>query len=384
MTTRQQQAAAEQEWMVGHRRHLHRQPEVGIDLPDTHAHVARTLTDLGLEVESHPAAGVTARIPGSHPDGVVSVLRADLDALPVTERTGLPFASERAGAMHACGHDLHTAMLLGAAKVLTQVPPRRDTVLVFQPGEESDRGALAVLAHDTLDLPGPATAFALHVHATAAPGEILWRPGVFMAFGDWFRVDLTGPGGHASQPHLVGNPVDASGELTAALRLAVAELSRDEPVVATVTESRIGNTVNVIASSGRLRGTLRSLSPGSRTALIDRMRAIAADVARNHRLGVEVTVVEGYPAVVNDAAFTSRLVERLTTSGEAQRLVSMPEPSMVIEDFAYFLHRWPGAMVYLGARGEGNTSFNHADDVVYDESVLSLGAALHLFAADGI
>lgn len=379
MRDRLAEAAAEQEWMVAHRRHLHRHPEVGIELPETHAYVARTLTDLGLDVESRPAAGVTARVTGTEPDGVVSILRADLDALPVTERTGLPFASEAPGAMHACGHDLHTAMLLGAAKVLTNHPPRRDTVLVFQPGEESDRGALAVLPHASLDLT-QATAFALHVHATADPGTVLWRPDVFMAFGDWFTIELAGPGGHASQPHLVGNPIDAAGEITAEIRRVTAELS--EAVVATVTESRIGNTVNVIPSSGRLRGTLRSLSPESRSTLMERMRQIVAGVARAHGLQGDLTIHEGYPAVVNDAAFTRRLVERLEQTGGLS-VARMAQPSMVIEDFAYFLQRWPGAMVYLGARGASNTSFNHADDVVYDESVLTIGAALHLMAADG-
>ncbi|WP_344257420.1 M20 family metallopeptidase [Terrabacter carboxydivorans] len=368
--------------MVTHRRHLHRHPEVGIELPDTHAYVARTLTDLGLDVETHPAAGVTARVTGTDPNGVVSILRADLDALPVTERTGLDFASETPGAMHACGHDLHTAMLLGAAKVLADHPPRRDTVLVFQPGEESDRGALAVLQHASLDL-AAATAFALHVHATADPGTVLCRPDVFMAFGDWFTIELAGPGGHASQPHLVGNPIDAAGEITAELRRVTAELSDSELVVATVTESRIGNTVNVIPSSGRLRGTIRSLSPQSRSSLIDRMHQIVADVARALELQGDLTIHEGYPAVVNDAAFTGRLVEQLEQL-DGLSVARMTEPSMVIEDFAYFLQRWPGAMVYLGARGAGNTSFNHADDVVYDESVLTIGAALQLLVADGL
>ncbi|GAA2502433.1 M20 family metallopeptidase [Terrabacter carboxydivorans] len=382
MNDRFAQAAAQQDWMVTHRRHLHRHPEVGIELPDTHAYVARTLTDLGLDVETHPAAGVTARVTGTDPNGVVSILRADLDALPVTERTGLDFASETPGAMHACGHDLHTAMLLGAAKVLADHPPRRDTVLVFQPGEESDRGALAVLQHASLDL-AAATAFALHVHATADPGTVLCRPDVFMAFGDWFTIELAGPGGHASQPHLVGNPIDAAGEITAELRRVTAELSDSELVVATVTESRIGNTVNVIPSSGRLRGTIRSLSPQSRSSLIDRMHQIVADVARALELQGDLTIHEGYPAVVNDAAFTGRLVEQLEQL-DGLSVARMTEPSMVIEDFAYFLQRWPGAMVYLGARGAGNTSFNHADDVVYDESVLTIGAALQLLVADGL
>jgi len=377
------QALGVQEWMVHHRRHLHQHPEVGLDLPQTHDYVASVLRDLGYEVEVHRAAGVTARVAGSAPDGTVSVLRADMDALPVTERVELSFRSLHEGAMHACGHDLHMAMLLGAAQVLADHPPRRDTVLAFQPGEEADRGALPLLEHTNLGFAGPATAFAVHVHALAPPGTILVRPGVFMAYGDWFTIELAGPGGHASQPHLVGNPVEAAGEITLRLRDCVAEVGRGEAVVATVTESRSGNTVNVIPAEGRLRGTLRTLTPQTRTALIGAMHTLVAHVAEQHRLTGRLTIHEGYPAVVNDAGFINRISTHLGQTELADQVTPMPDPSMVIEDFAYFLHRSPGAMVYLGACGPGNTSFNHADDVTYDESALAVGAALHLMAADG-
>ncbi len=384
MSIRVEQALAVQEWMVTLRRELHQHPEVGLQLPRTHRRIEAVLRDLGYEVETHPGAGVTARVPGTAPDGVVSVLRSDMDALPVEERTGLPFRSTEPGAMHACGHDLHMAMLLGAAKVLAQAPPRRDTVLVFQPGEESDRGALAVLRHDNLNFPEAATAFAVHVHALAQPGAILCRPGVFMSFGDWFTVELQGPGGHASRPDLVGNPVEAGAEIATGLRLVAAQVGKDEHVVATPTESLIGNTVNVIPATGRIRGTIRTLSTRNRDALIEGMHHLVAEVAGRHELTGKLTIHEGYPAVVNDPDFMRRFERRVGETELAEQLTPMPEPSMVIEDFAYFLHRWPGAMVYLGARGQENTSFNHADDVVYDENVLAVGAALHLLAADRI
>jgi len=384
MTARIHQARAVQEWMIGHRRELHQHPEVGLELPRTHDYIIAVLNDLGHVSESHTAAGVTVRIPGSAPDGIVSVLRADMDALPVTERTDLPFRSTAAGAMHACGHDLHMAMLLGAARVLTENPPKRDTVLAFQPGEESDRGALSTLEHANLTFPGAATAFAVHVHALAAPGSILCRPGVFMSYGDWFTIELGGPGGHASQPDLVGNPIEAASEITIRLRQLVREIGAAERVVATVTESRIGNTVNVIPSTGSLRGTLRTLTAETRESLIQGMHDLVGEVATGHRLTGELTIHVGYPAVVNHPDVVNRLRDQLRQTELADKVVPMPEPSMVIEDFAYFLQRWPGAMVYLGAQAAGNSSFNHADDVVYDESALAVGAALHLMASDGI
>jgi amidohydrolase len=374
------QAATRQEWMVGHRRALHREPEVGLDLPDTHAYLADAVRDLGLEPEVHPSAGLTVEVPGTTAGRPV-VLRADMDALPVTERSGVDRPSRRAGAMHACGHDLHMAMLLGAAACLAEEPPARRTVLVFQPGEETDRGAVPTLArHANLALDAAET-FAIHVHATWPAHTVHLRSGTFMAFGDWFRIDYRGPGAHASQPHLAGNPIVAASELVGRLRSSVEQLSSQEHLVATVTESLIGNTVNVIPTDGRLRGTLRSLSAGRRAALLAELEHLALTTADANGVEARVSITEGYPAVVNDAGYVNRV--RAAIGGRAP-VVEMRAPSMVIEDFAYFLHRWPGAMVYLGAQVPGRNAFNHAADAVFDEAVLQTGAGLHLLAADGL
>ncbi len=380
MADRWEQATALQDWMAAHRRALHQEPEVGLDLPDTHAHVAGALRELGLAPEVHPGAGVTVEVPGTTAGRPV-VLRADMDALPVTERSGVEHPSRREGAMHACGHDLHMAMLLGVAAGLVEAPPARRTVLVFQPGEETDRGAVPTLTqHASLAL-DDAEAFAIHVHATWPAHTVHLRPGTFMAFGDWFRVDYRGPGAHASQPHLAGNPVVAASELVTRLRASVAELAREEHLVATVTESLIGNTVNVIPTDGRLRGTMRSLSTDRRDALHSELKHLALATAAEVGVEARVSITEGYPAVVNDAGYVDRV--RAAVGGRAE-VVEMTEPSMVIEDFAYFLHRWPGAMVYLGAQVPGHDAFNHAADAVFDEAVLQTGAALHLLAADGL
>ncbi|MCY7394603.1 MAG: amidohydrolase [Nocardioides sp.] len=363
MADRWEQAAALQDWMAAHRRALHQEPEVGLDLPDTHAYLVGALRELGLAPEVHPGAGVTIDVPGATAGRPV-VLRADMDALPVTERSRAEHASRREGAMHACGHDLHMAMLLGAAACLVEAPPARRTARVFQPGEETDRGAVPTLTqHVSLALV-EAEAFAIHVHATWPARTVHLRLGTFMASGDWFRVDYRGPGAHASQPHLAGNPVVAASELVGRLRVAVAELAREEHLVATVTESLIGNTVNVIPTDGRLRGTMRSLSQDRRSALHAELERLAIATAAEVGVEARMSITEGYPAVVNDAGYVDRV--RAAVGGRAE-IVEMTAPSMVIEDFAYFLHRWLGAMVYLGAQVPGHDAFNHAADAVSEK-----------------
>jgi hippurate hydrolase len=299
-----------------------------------------------------------------------------MDALPLTERTGLPYASELGGAMHACGHDLHMAMLLGAAEMFRAHPPRHDVVLAFQPGEESDRGALEILKHENLQLGDEASAFAIHVNAVLDSGVVAYRKGTFMGHGDWFKVVYKGAGGHASAPHLTGNPIEAIAEFVHRLSAVVAELGVEEHLVATVTEVLSGNTVNVIPTVGTLRGTLRTTSLEQRTRLHAALTLAAAQAGALWRVGHEAEIVEGYPAVVGDDDFIESLVEALRLAGLGAKLAPMAQPSMVIEDFAYFLQKWPGAMVYLGAEVGSTPSFNHSDDVLFDETVMTTGLAL--------
>jgi amidohydrolase len=380
---RQERARAFLASMTAHRQHLHANPEVGMDLPATHEYLASHLRSLGLEPEVHTRGGITARIVGRVGRGTVRILRTEMDALPVQERTGLDFASTTPGAMHACGHDLHMAMLLGAAELFVGEPPTHDVVLVFQPGEEADRGALAVMEHESLrGLPSDAIAFAIHVNALLPSGLVTSRPGVFMAFGDWFRVTFTGPGGHASAPHLTTNPIDGFTLWTRGLHELVAELRAREPLVATVTEALAGNTVNVIPTLGSLRGTLRTLSEGQRGLLHERLAQLTSEVGAFVGLRADLEIIEGYPAVMNDPAVVRAIFGGHDAERPAAPAREAPEPSMVIEDFAYFLGRWPGAMVYLGAQVEGATSFNHSDDVRFDESVMTVGLALHSLVAD--
>ncbi len=362
-------SASRFEEMVAHREHLHRNPEVGIELPDTHRYVRSALEGLGLKVEGGPGVGLAAKIPGADPEARPIVFRADMDALPVDEDTGETFSSQRPGAMHACGHDLHTAALLGIAADLLDQPARRDVVVAFQPGEESDRGAIKTLELDLLKIDNVDT-FAIHVNAIVPVGSYLYSRDTFMAFGDWFRVSFSGDGGHASAPERVGSPIRAGAQFSEALVNHAKSLSRpDARVVATTTEFLSGNTVNVIPAVGSLRGTIRTVTQEQRDKIIEAIRNEAERVAAQNRLHAEVTITEGYPAVVNHELFVQDVLDR-AASGVVGEFGEMDHPSMVIEDYSYFLSRWPGAMLYVGAAVGDTPSFNHSATARFSNEAL--------------
>lgn len=371
--------------MVTHRRHLHQQPEVGIELPDTHAYLRSQLEGLGLEVEGGPGRGVSVRIRGTGSDMGPIVFRADMDALPVVEETGETFSSQRPGAMHACGHDLHMATLLAVVEDLVESPPARDVIAAFQPGEESDRGALPLLEHRNLQVEGAET-FAVHVNAVVPFGTFAYTRGTFMAHGDWFRLSIEGAGGHASAPERVGNPIRLGSQWTEAVVARAKELSTPTSrVVATVTEFLGGNTVNVIPTTTSLRGTIRTVTLEQRTELIADLRGYAEDLAADMGLVARFELREGYPAVVNDSAFVEGLVSGAQAAGVPGTWEEMDHPSMVIEDFSYFLHRWPGAMVYVGAAIRDNPSFNHSATARFSEDAMAHAFSLfrHLAPSAG-
>jgi hippurate hydrolase len=363
------------ESMVRHRRHLHKHPEVGIDLPDTHLYVLQELEGLGLLPEFHPGAGISVTIPGKVRGKLPIIFRADMDALPVEEASGSLLRSERPGAMHACGHDLHTAVLLGVAQDLITRPAGRDVILVFQPGEESDRGALKSLEHKNLQIE-VSEVFAIHVNAVMPSGSIGFRHGTFMAAGDWFRLEIFGAGGHASAPERVGNPIRLGSLFVEALHALAQELSTEDlRVVATTTEFLSGNAVNVIPSRGSLRGTVRTVSQSQREVLHSRMQELANRLERDHELSLSLSITEGYPAVISDDEFMEHLLGLISEQGFPS-VQGMQVPSMVIEDFSYFLKRWPGAMVYIGAAVGENPFFNHSAEAEFDEEAMKTGFAL--------
>jgi hippurate hydrolase len=371
---------------VALRRRIHASPELGLELPETQRAVLDALAGLELELETGGKTScVVATLRGARP-GPTILLRADMDALPMPEDTGLPFSSARAGAMHACGHDAHVAMLAGAARLLAR---RRDGLagsvkLLFQPGEEGHGGMRVLIEEGLLEAaPRPEAAFAIHVDSMLPAGSVATRPGPILASGDVLSIDLAGKGGHASMPHHAVDPVPVAAELVLALQsLVTRRIDAFDPIVLSITRITTGTTSNVIPASAHLLGTIRSVSEKARRAAHEGVRRVAAGVASAHGVEAKVHILEGYPVTVNDAEFAGfarGVAKELVGDGG---VIDMRAPIMGAEDFSYLLERVPGAMVFLGARPpDGEPAPLHSNRMRLEESAMATGMALHAAVA---
>lgn len=366
------------------RRDLHRHPELGTELPRTQAAVLAALDDLGLELRTgRTLTSVVADLVGGAGDGPTILLRGDMDALPMPEDTGLDFASTVEGAMHACGHDAHTAMLVGAARLLAS---HRDELVgrvrfMFQPGEEGMGGAVQMIDEGILD--GVDGAFALHVAPNMFSDFVVHRAGAVMASADELEITVTGRGGHASTPHWAVDPIPVACEIVLALQSMITRtVNVFDPAVLTIAELRAGTTNNVIPESATLVGTLRAVSESSRHGVWDRIRQVVDGVAAAHGCAAAVEVVEGYPVTVNHPGFTDWARDRVAEVVGAERVVEMPSPVMGAEDFSYVLQKVPGAMFFLGVCPPENPNpFEapscHSNRMVLNEDAMATGVAVH-------
>ena len=381
-------AHARADGMIALRRAIHAEPELGLLTPKTSAKVRAALAHLPLEWREGPStSGMVATLRGGGGSGGAGsartvLLRGDMDALPMPEETGLPFASTVTGAMHACGHDAHTAMLAGAAEVLCARAASLggNVQFMFQPGEEGYHGARFMLDDGLLD-PLPDAAFALHVMPNAPHGLIAGRAGPLLAAADMLEIVVEGSGGHASLPHQTRDPVPIACEIVTALQTMVTrQFSAHDPVVITIASINAGTTHNVIPDRAVLRGTMRTLSADHRARLADAVRLLAVGIAGAHGLTAEVTIEEGFPVTICDPRAVS-FGEATTRAlfGE-QAFRRLPDPIMGAEDFAYVLDKVPGAMFFLGFAPEGDNWANccgiHSTRMTLDEAVLPKGAAL--------
>ena len=368
------------------RRAIHAEPEIGRDLPRTQEKVLAALDGLPLEISRGRAlSSVTAVLRGGRP-GATVLLRGDMDALPVAERTGLPYASGIDGVMHACGHDLHTAMLAGAARLLSarRAELAGNVIFMFQPAEETAGGAELMIAEGVLDAAGerPVAAFALHVSSSVLPlGILASRPGAILAAADTLEVTVHGTGGHGSQPHLAADPIPAACEIVTALQaLVTRRFDVFDPIVITVGSFHAGTASNVIPDDARLAASIRSFSPGARATVMDAAPRVVRDVASAHGLSATAEFTDGYPVTVNDAAevtFAEGVVADLFGD---QRYVRMPDPHTGSEDFSFVLDQVPGAFLLLGAcppdADPVSAPNNHSAEAVFDDAVLADGTTL--------
>jgi hippurate hydrolase len=380
--------------IVAIRRRIHRHPEIGTILPVTQAVVIEELAKIGLEGRPGQAlTSVVAVIEGGRP-GPTILLRADMDALPVREDTGLEFASGIDGAMHACGHDTHVAMLLGAARLLqdrrADLPGR--VILMFQPGEEGLGGAKTMLGEGLLDAAEasggerPSGALAIHISARYATGVIHCRPGPEMAATDVIRITVRGRGGHASEPHGALDPIAVAAEIVLALQAMVTRrIDVFDPAVVTIAQITSGTTNNIIPDSAFLFGTIRTVSEATRERVRAGVRRVAEGVAAAHDAAVDVDLEPGYPVTINDPEYADFVLDTARGLLGRDRVVEMPAPIMGAEDFSYVLQEVPGAMAFLGGRPEGidpdTAPKNHSNLVVFDESAMPVGIALYTAVA---
>jgi amidohydrolase len=369
------------------RRAIHAEPEVGLDLPRTQRKVLDALAGLPLEISLGTSlSSVTAVLRGGKP-GKTVLLRADMDALPVTERSGLPFASRIDGAMHACGHDLHTAMLCGAARLLSA---RADdlagcVIFMFQPGEEGPGGGRIMVSEGVLDAAGdrPVAAYALHVASGLLPlGLFASRVGAILAAADTLHVTVHGRGGHGAQPHLAADPVPVACEIVLALQTMVTrQFDVFDPVVLTVGTFHAGTAENVIPDDAHFVATIRTFSPQARAAVQEAAPRVTHQVAAAHGLTATAEFRDGYPVTVNDATELAFAQQTLADLLGDSRYIAAPNPLTGSEDFSYVLEQVPGAFLMLGACPPGTdpftVPFNHSAEAVFDDAVLPDGSALY-------
>ncbi len=363
-------------WMVDIRRKIHRTPEMGLETFGTQALVETVLDDLNIQHERPIPAGVKAVL--GPQDGDAILLRADMDALPIQEQTGLSFSSEVPGVMHACGHDSHTAMLLGAARYLKmhEHALQHPVVLMFQPGEEGPGGALPMIKAGILDNPTIKHACMVHI-ADQLPARVIGlREGPAMGSCDDFLLRVHGRGGHGSAPHTGVDAILISAAIVQALQAVVSrEQDPLDACVVTIGTIHGGYRENIIADRVEMTGTIRTLLPSTRQFALERVQAVAQQVAAMYRATVDVEITEGYPPLIADIPWTRAVKSILQNNLGPEFVTDISQPTLGVEDFAYVAERVPATVLNLGIRGPQFTTGLHSAGLLLDETALKYGAA---------
>jgi IAA-amino acid hydrolase len=375
-----------QQWIVEKRRTIHRHPELMYEEFETSKLIQNTLKDLKIPYKKDIAiTGVVGTI--GNGDGPCIALRADMDALPIHEETDIDFKSEIDGKMHACGHDCHTAMLLGAARVLKENEDKiNGTIkLIFQPAEEGGAGGKMMREQGVLLEPKVQQICALHVAGTIPVGTLASKAGTLLAATSSIKIIVKGKGGHAAAPHHTNDPVVTGSKIVVELQTLVSrELSPLEPGVISITMANAGSAFNVIPSTMELQGTIRSLTVEGVSKLQTRVKEVAQSIAEANRCEAEVSFPgNDYPPTINDAECWELGKSAAKEILGEENLIEMPDPIMGGEDFAYYTEEIPGCFSFLGV---GNPDIDAVYDVHHpmfkvDEEALSLGTAIHVNTA---
>lgn len=362
------------------RHHLHANPELSYKEFNTSAFVCSELDKLGIPYQRMAETGVIAIIEGRPSERVIA-LRADMDALPIHEENEVPYASTVAGVMHACGHDVHTTCLLGAARILHELRDKWDgrIKLIFQPGEERNPGGASILIREgVLENPRPTHIIGLHVHPLLETGKVSFAPGKVMASADELFFTIRGKGGHAAKPYLTADTILAASELVVALQQVVSRNNNPfSPSVLSICAIQGGFTTNVIPAEVKLMGTFRAMDENWRKEAHKRIHEIAQGVAISSGASIDVHIDLGYPSVVNDAALTPRVKEH-AEAFMGQTSVEEMELSMGAEDFGYYTQIIPGCFFRLGTGNKqlGITSNVHTPTFDVDERSIENGIGM--------
>ncbi|UCH80910.1 MAG: amidohydrolase [Nitrospiraceae bacterium] len=363
------------EWIVELRRTFHQNPELGFKEEKTAEHICNILKKLKIKYKKGIAqTGIVAKLITNERKPTVA-LRADMDALPITEDTDLPYASQNPGVMHACGHDGHMAMVLGAAAVLKENPPEGNVVFIFQPAEEGEGGAKPMIEEGALE--GVDMIFGGHIERHHQIGEIGIKRGVHTAYTDAFDIRITGEGGHAARPHETVDAVIIASRVVLNIQTIISrEIDPIQPAVITIGYIRAGTVNNAVAEKAVLKGTIRTTDESVRTQISDKMRKMASSLSIHYDADIKVTFKPGYPPIINQdypCDLAQRVAQKLLGKNA---VLSLPYPSLGGEDFSYYLQQVPGCFVRFGAAKDSYDRISsHSPGFDFDEEVLRVGAA---------
>jgi hippurate hydrolase len=367
--------------VIAIRHHIHANPELSYVEFETSKFIQQKLTELNIPFEIKATTGVIGLIKGKNPDKRVVALRADMDALPILEENDIPYKSTKPGIMHACGHDVHTSCLLGAAKILSALKEEWEgTVkLIFQPGEEKNPGGASLLIKEgVLENPAPQSIYGMHVHTTLPSGKLSFRGGMVMASADEIYITIKAKGGHAAAPQLTADTILIAANLVVALQQIVSRNNNPfNPSVLSITSIQGGNTTNVIPSEVKLMGTFRAMNEAWRFEAHRLIKKMATELVESMSAQIDINIDVGYPFVLNNEAL-SAAAKKTAASFVGEANVEETELRMGAEDFAYYSHQIPGCFFRLGTYNPAKGMFTgvHTPTFNIDEDAMELGMAM--------